>query len=200
MNPKVPTGPQAFRTKFAQADLTSQRTLRKSGVHLKEDHMSNQVDLGCPKCIGKLQKKKVEDVELDVCYVCEGIWFDAGELEAVITADSKDFKYIDVGREAFDGAEAIAAGLVLDKEKGKCPICNDGTELVVSEYEGKNKINVDLCPKGHGVWLDGGEIQAIRKRGMAKLHNMFEYIGDGLRYAFSKDGFRDMMNRRRRRL
>ena len=153
----------------------------------------NQDNLDCPKCLGKLQKQKVEEIELDICYVCEGIWFDAGELEAVITADAKDFKYIDVGRESLDGKEAIAAGLGLDKEKGKCPICNDGTELVKTVYEGKNKINVDLCPKGHGVWLDGGEIQMIRKRGIAKLADMFEYAGDVLKYAFSKDGFNDMM-------
>jgi Zn-finger nucleic acid-binding protein len=159
----------------------------------------NQANLECPKCVGMLQKNKIENIEIDVCFVCEGIWFDAGELEAVIKADSKDFDYIDVGREAFDGAEARAAGLSLDKEKGKCPICKDGTELVKSEYEqGKKKINVDICPKGHGIWLDGGEIQEIRKRGLAKLQDMMEHFGDVLSYAFSRRGFRDLTNRRRR--
>ncbi|MBU1044709.1 MAG: zf-TFIIB domain-containing protein [Candidatus Omnitrophica bacterium] len=158
-----------------------------------------QVNLDCPKCLGKLQKQQVEHIELDVCFVCEGIWFDAGELEAVIKADSKDFKYIDVGREAFDGKEAIAAGLVLDKEKGKCPICNDGTELVRTVYKPKPEFNIDLCPKGHGVWLDGGEIQMIRKRGLAKIHDIFEHLGDVIKYAFSKEGFKDLIHSKRRR-
>lgn len=160
--------------------------------------LENKANLDCPKCIGKLQKQKVEEIELDVCFVCEGIWFDAEELEAVIKADSKDFKYIDVGRESLDGKEAIAAGLLLDKEKGKCPICNDGTELVKTVYKGKKNINVDLCPKGHGIWLDGGEIQMIRKRGLAKLHDLLESFGDLFKYAFSRDGFNDLMKSRRR--
>ena len=46
--------------------------------------------MNCPKCVGKLEKKKVENVDIDTCFTCEGIWFDAGELEAIIKADSTD--------------------------------------------------------------------------------------------------------------
>jgi len=151
--------------------------------------------MGCPKCAGKLQKKTVEGIEVDSCFVCEGIWFDACELEEVIKRDSKDFNFIDVGKEEYDGKEAAFLKNELDAKKSKCPRCTDGTLLVKSEYKGKNKINIDVCPKGHGVWLDGGEIEEIRKRDLVNAHDKRQEYMDFLRYAFSKDGFDDFMRR-----
>lgn len=153
--------------------------------------------MDCPKCVGKLEKKIVEGIEVDVCTVCEGIWFDAGELEAVIKKDSKDFDYIDVGREAFDGKELAAAGIDLDSRKGKCPRC--GTELIQTQYEKGHKVQVDICPKGHGLWLDGGEIESLRKRGLVKLRDRMELKMDMIRFAFSKNGFNALLNKFRRR-
>lgn len=154
--------------------------------------------MDCPKCVGKLEKKKIENIEVDVCSVCEGIWFDAGELEAVIKADSKNFDYIDVGREEFDGAEITSRDINLNEKEGKCPRCKDDTMLLQAQYEKNQKIRVDICPKGHGLWLDGGEINLLRERGLVKLKEQVEYYLDLMKYAFSKDGFRDFMSRLRR--
>ena len=149
--------------------------------------------MDCPKCVGKLEKKRIENVEIDACPVCEGIWFDAGELEAIIRADSADrFDYIDVGRERFDGAELAASGINLDEKKGKCPRCEDGTMLVQTQYDKDERIKVDICPKGHGMWLDGGEIQALRKKS-------FDYWTRLIKYSFSKDGLKELWNNAFRR-
>lgn len=155
--------------------------------------------MDCPKCVGKLEKKTVENIEIDACTVCEGIWFDAGELEAVIKGDSKDFDYIDVGRESLDGLELAAAKIDLDSKKGKCPRCDDGTELLQTQYEKDRKVRVDICPKGHGLWLDGGEIKLLRKRGLVKLREHIELRMDIMRFAFSKDGFNVLRNKFRRK-
>ena len=40
--------------------------------------------MDCPKCVGELQKKRMEHVEVDSCFVCEGVWFDAGELKEIL--------------------------------------------------------------------------------------------------------------------
>ncbi len=153
----------------------------------------------CPKCVGILEKKRIEEVEVDVCPICEGIWFDAGELKAVLAADSHDFDYIDVGREEFDGHELAAAEISLDRKPGKCPRCADGTMLVQTRYEQNDKVIVDVCPLGHGLWLDGGEIQQVRKRGLVKLRDIVGRELDFLKYAFSKNGFRDLKNKFRRK-
>jgi Zn-finger nucleic acid-binding protein len=35
----------------------------------------------CPRCDGSLNESKVEDVAIDVCDKCGGVWLDSGELE-----------------------------------------------------------------------------------------------------------------------
>ena len=39
--------------------------------------------LQCPRCDGKLVEVTVEDVKIDRCNSCAGIWLDAGELESL---------------------------------------------------------------------------------------------------------------------
>lgn len=69
--------------------------------------------------------------------------------------------------------------------------------MVRNEYKGKrkDKINVDLCPKGHGVWLDGGEIKELRNRGLVNLKDQLDFHMEFLRYIFSKEGFKEFMRR-----
>src|SRR5262245_60775320 len=38
----------------------------------------------CPRCGNELATQKIEDVEIDKCPVCEGIFFDRGELETLL--------------------------------------------------------------------------------------------------------------------
>ena len=46
----------------------------------------SSVDLGleCPKCDGKLMETDYEDIKIDVCSKCSGVWLDAGELAQVV--------------------------------------------------------------------------------------------------------------------
>lgn len=37
--------------------------------------------LQCPKCDGTLETINFEDVQIDRCRQCQGVWLDAGELE-----------------------------------------------------------------------------------------------------------------------
>ena len=153
--------------------------------------------MDCPKCLGKLQKTYLEDVEVDSCFVCEGIWFDAAELKTVIKRDSRNFDFIDVGRAEFDGKEFDEFKKEVDLRMGKCPRCEDGASLIRKEYHGKHTVNVDVCPKGHGVWLDGGEIEELRQRGLVDLKKMLDFYLTFLRFIFSKEGFQNFMRRLR---
>lgn len=38
----------------------------------------------CPKCGGQMQEKALENVMVDQCTSCNGVYFDAGELEILI--------------------------------------------------------------------------------------------------------------------
>lgn len=37
--------------------------------------------MNCPRCDGKLKESKFEEVTIDTCEKCGGVWLDSGELE-----------------------------------------------------------------------------------------------------------------------
>ena len=46
-------------------------------------------DLKCPKCDGNLTETNYENVKIDVCGNCSGVWLDAGELAQIVDKDEK---------------------------------------------------------------------------------------------------------------
>ncbi len=47
------------------------------------------LELGCPKCDGTLMETDYENIKIDVCNKCSGIWFDAGELAQVVDKEAQ---------------------------------------------------------------------------------------------------------------
>ncbi len=45
----------------------------------------------CPKCGGTLAERKVDEVAVDECPSCHGIWLDAGELEVLSRRDKESW-------------------------------------------------------------------------------------------------------------
>ena len=75
--------------------------------------------------------------------------------------------YVNKTRRDFENqptcAECKTKILISREPKRKCPV--DGYTLV---KEHKNEIITDRCPKCNGVWLDAGEIEAIKKAAHAE--------------------------------
>lgn len=46
-------------------------------------------DLDCPKCDGKLRETDYENIKIDVCDQCSGVWLDAGELAQIVEKDEQ---------------------------------------------------------------------------------------------------------------
>ncbi len=42
----------------------------------------------CPRCDGKLEESKFEEVTIDTCDKCGGVWLDSGELEQLTKRES----------------------------------------------------------------------------------------------------------------
>jgi len=137
--------------------------------------------MNCPKCVGKLQHKNIEGIDVDSCYVCEGIWFDAGELEQALKRDLKSFDFVSLNDKEFDGAEVKPYLKMVDNKEGKCPHCQ--VILIKKKY---NDVNIDACVECHGIWLDGGEIQKLRVRFFANVKSRIDYCIDFLKNNFSK--------------
>ena len=112
--------------------------------------------MDCPVCKGAMVVLELQDVEVDHCFGCSGIWLDAGELELLIDDAQRSMELL----ESFE----------IDKKcleaKRRCPICNKKMQKVVIG-EDKPQLLIDRCRKKHGLWFDGGELQDILKR--AKL-------------------------------
>ena len=51
---------------------------------------AKSLELKCPKCDGTLHETDYEEVKIDVCDKCSGVWFDAGELAQVIDKDKSN--------------------------------------------------------------------------------------------------------------
>ena len=92
---------------------------------------------------------ELDEVEIDYCVACGGIWLDAGELEALLGNE----------REVRDMMDALAKGQERKKSERKCPICLNRMEYVAF---GKSvKVRIDKCLQGHGFWFDKGELQEL---------------------------------------
>lgn len=50
---------------------------------------SHSLEINCPKCDGTLIETDFENIKIDVCDKCSGVWLDAGELTQVATKDQE---------------------------------------------------------------------------------------------------------------
>ena len=63
--------------------------------------------------------------------------------------------------------------LIRREEKRTCPV--DGARLIKTH---QNEIIIDRCPKCEGIWLDAGELEAIRQA--AKEEGMTTGVATGV--------------------
>jgi len=114
----------------------------------------------CPRDTSELQQKIYESVEVDQCSQCSGVFLDKGELEtiqATIEKDQRRDAVLPVTSEG-DFLEAVRADV---KGPVDCPKC--GARMERRRYGFGSPTIIDECPKGCGLWLDGGEIQELER-------------------------------------
>lgn len=63
--------------------------LEKMRAKISED--AKNLELQCPKCDGVLHETNFENIKIDVCDKCNGVWLDAGELAQVTHKDEGGF-------------------------------------------------------------------------------------------------------------
>jgi Zn-finger nucleic acid-binding protein len=107
--------------------------------------------LDCPVCKEPMIVLELDEVEVDHCISCGGIWLDAGELELLLgdAAQKDDF----------------LSSFEIDETSGerarRCPLCSRRMEKI---SVGRDKsVRIDRCRKNDGIWLDGGELEELIK-------------------------------------
>jgi hypothetical protein len=107
--------------------------------------------MNCPVCKSPMIILELNEIEIDYCSSCSGVWLDSGELELLIDNESEK--------------EKLISSFNIDKdypEKSyKCPICRKKMQKV---HVGKNnEVLIDKCPANDGLWFDGGELKDVIK-------------------------------------
>jgi Zn-finger nucleic acid-binding protein len=78
-----------------------QEAIEKLRAKREAEHREREaagVSLICPKCGGKLAELLYEDIEIDRCASCNGVWLDAGELELLTAREEQGEKRGWLGR------------------------------------------------------------------------------------------------------
>jgi Zn-finger nucleic acid-binding protein len=127
----------------------------------------------CPDCPDELVILEVEEVELDVCISGHGSWFDAQELGLLFAAAE-----LPVDLEA----ELLQVPGV--RGKRRCPRCSRAMHEIALAGGGPV---LDRCPRGHGLWLDPGELQALAGTQLGSEHPALRRVQDYLRKFFPSE-------------
>ncbi|MDI6765942.1 MAG: zf-TFIIB domain-containing protein [Bacteroidota bacterium] len=77
---------------FARLEAQKKKKLaeeREKSLKQKErDELKQLHWMHCPKCGSELQTITYQEVEIDRCFSCNGLWLDEGELEKISKTDA----------------------------------------------------------------------------------------------------------------
>lgn len=110
----------------------------------------------CPVCDELMVVLELEEIEIDYCTSCEGIWLDSGELGLLLEA-------------AEEVLSSFHTNDSSDEKNIRCPICFMKMEKVLVGKE--NKILLDRCKNHHGLWFNKGELYDVVKLGSIDEEN-----------------------------
>ena len=122
--------------------------------------------MDCPVCKeSAMVTLELNEVEIDYCTVCSGIWLDAGELELLLGEPEKTKKLLDSFKVDTSSVEKIR----------KCPICDKKMQKIVVGSSAPVLL-IDKCPKGDGLWFDKGELKDIFNRAQLDEENKIQTL------------------------
>ena len=128
----------------------------------------------CPRCNVQLTKTILNDfktsIEVDYCNSCGGSWFENGEL--TILEKTIEPTFFEIRKIPKDEVQLKAL---------KCPSCSLSPYLEKADHHRDKRVVFDYCPSCKGIWLDGGELDAIQKENWALT------IGKFFRWLISND-------------
>jgi Zn-finger nucleic acid-binding protein len=126
--------------------------------------------MNCVACNEPMVVLELNEVEIDHCLSCGGIWLDAGEIELLLSDSS----------EAAALMTQVTRGRNRQAGKRPCPICNKKMDVVSVGAE--REVEIDLCRRNHGIWFDRGELKEVLEifdtDRHSNVHDLFRGIFD----------------------
>lgn len=113
--------------------------------------------MNCPRCLEPLEIKLKDDVEVDSCARCEGVWVAHVDEKQMLQIKPETFT-LDEIRRLRKNYEPYAK-----KERVQYLTCPECKELMNRRNWGSHSgVIVDKCEQ-HGTWYDHGEVEKIQE-------------------------------------
>lgn len=133
----------------------------RQDIDLRQLHfrdLGNDESLPCPDCGSALSVIEFDmepQVRIERCGACHGMFFNPGELEAVLEAGTNPLVWVDHHQ-----LEGIAAqyGYRHEVVYVPCPYCQERMSHI--NFGGRSGVILDRCGT-HGVWLNAGELRRL---------------------------------------
>ena len=128
----------------------------------------------CPACEGKLRHIRIDlqsSLTIERCGGCCGLFFNPGELEHVLDAQTNPVVVIDYQQIDVLASDVSDQGSIRYR---KCPACAE--RMSPWNFGGRSGVILDRCG-AHGYWLDGGELRRLAewwRVGGKHLHQQHE--------------------------
>jgi len=105
----------------------------------------------CPKCQKEFEKIVFNNVEIDRCTGCHGLWFDALEKDDLLAM--KGAESIDIGAEQVESRYR-------DMRDVQCPVCHQ--DMIPMVDKDQFHIKYESCPTCFGIFFDAGEFSDLK--------------------------------------
>jgi Zn-finger nucleic acid-binding protein len=130
----------------------------------------------CPVCKEPMIVLELNQVEIDYCHQCEGIWLDSGELDLLLEG-SKDKENV---------IASLSKKANINEKKIKCPLCRKKMDKIKTDYI--ETIILDKCVKGEGLWFNKNELHKVLLAGNLNTNNpVFQQLKSIFEYKFKKN-------------
>ena len=104
----------------------------------------------CPVCQDSMVVLELDEVEIDHCLSCGGIWLDAGELELLLDSEKESAAVL----QSFSPSDPS------EEKPRRCPICLKVMEKVLCSGS-QGPVRLDRCQSQDGIWFDKGELNDV---------------------------------------
>jgi Zn-finger nucleic acid-binding protein len=130
----------------------------------------------CPSDKNDMIVVEYHQIELDYCTDCKGVWFDNAELDLLLKTLG-----LEKPRLLMDSMLSYPE-IKSEEKRRKCPICGKTMKLI--NIGDNTVVIIDICPSGHGLWFDNGEVVQTIKHLAEDKHSktgelkVFDFLGE----------------------
>ena len=103
--------------------------------------------MDCPRCSVELAEIASDEMTIQRCSECGGLWIDSADLNRVLLHAN------------LPALSAVGGYVNPDEIAGMCPACN--VDLVAVEGGEKRSLHYDTCESCGGIWVEGPDVDEV---------------------------------------